>query len=157
MSAISSGEFNSFPGRRDGPNHADRLDRASRVLSARIPRKKPQAKKKTICTQQWDSYLSIYLSIYLYLSIFTYISLGKVRKTKAHTGGLSRLRLRPAGPCGWAGAPPAPCGPLPGIWPRLDVGLRRAGSLPRAYGSFIITIISQIIIKRSYCILPICY
>ncbi len=45
MKAISLGEFNSFPGRRDGPNHADRLDRASRVLSARIQRKKPQAKK----------------------------------------------------------------------------------------------------------------
>jgi hypothetical protein len=28
-----------------GPNYTDRLDRASKVLSARIPRKKPQAKK----------------------------------------------------------------------------------------------------------------
>ncbi len=45
MKAISYGEFNGFPGRRDGPNHADRLDRASRVLSARMPRKKLQAKK----------------------------------------------------------------------------------------------------------------
>ena len=45
MKATSKGEFDGFPGRRDGPNHADRLDRASRVLSARIPRKKPQAKK----------------------------------------------------------------------------------------------------------------
>jgi hypothetical protein len=35
----------SLGGRRDGPNHADRLDRASRGLSARMPRKKPQAKK----------------------------------------------------------------------------------------------------------------
>ncbi len=45
MKAISEGEFNGLPGRGDGPNHADRLDRASRVLSARMPRKKPQAKK----------------------------------------------------------------------------------------------------------------
>jgi hypothetical protein len=45
MKAISQGEFNGFPGRRDGPNHADRLDRACRVLSARMPREKTQAKK----------------------------------------------------------------------------------------------------------------
>jgi hypothetical protein len=47
MEAIFQGEFNGFPGRRDGPNHADRLDRASilRVLSACMPRKKPQARK----------------------------------------------------------------------------------------------------------------
>jgi hypothetical protein len=32
-------------GWRDGPNHADRLDRSSRVLSARMPGKKSQAKK----------------------------------------------------------------------------------------------------------------
>ncbi len=46
MNVISWGEFNGFPG-QIGPNHADRLDRASRVLSASIPRKKPQAKKNT--------------------------------------------------------------------------------------------------------------
>ncbi len=45
MKATSKGEFDGFPGRRDGPNHANRLDRASRVLSARTPSKKPQAKK----------------------------------------------------------------------------------------------------------------
>jgi hypothetical protein len=45
MKAICKGEFNGFPGWRGKPNHADRLDRASIVLSARIPRKKPQAKK----------------------------------------------------------------------------------------------------------------
>jgi hypothetical protein len=45
MKAIFLGEFDGFPGRRVRPNHADRLDRASRVLSARTPSKKPQAKK----------------------------------------------------------------------------------------------------------------
>jgi hypothetical protein len=45
MKAISWGEFNGFLGRRDGPNHADRLDRASRDLSACMPCDKPQAKK----------------------------------------------------------------------------------------------------------------
>jgi hypothetical protein len=45
MKATSKGEFDGFPGRRDGPNHADRLDRASRVLSASTLRQKSQAKK----------------------------------------------------------------------------------------------------------------
>ncbi len=45
MKATSKGEFDGFPGLRDGPNHADRLDRASRVVSACIPRKKPQTKE----------------------------------------------------------------------------------------------------------------
>ena len=45
MKATSKGDFDGFPGRRGGPNHADRLDRASRVLSAYIPSKKPQTKK----------------------------------------------------------------------------------------------------------------
>ncbi len=51
MKAISQGEFNGFPGRRDGPNHADRLNRASGVLSAGIPRKKPQAKKSPLSVE----------------------------------------------------------------------------------------------------------
>ena len=79
---------------------------------------------------------------------------GTVRKKQAHTGGLSRLLLRPAGPCGWqappsrrtdfldgsttdidcftsrATRPTAPCGPPPDTWPRLVVGGRRAGSPP---------------------------
>ncbi len=47
MRATSQGEFDDFPGWRDRPNHADRLDIASRVLSARTPRKTvtPHAKK----------------------------------------------------------------------------------------------------------------
>ncbi len=42
MEGTSKSEFDSFPGRRDGPNHADRLGRASRVLSARTPRQSDQ-------------------------------------------------------------------------------------------------------------------
>jgi hypothetical protein len=37
MKATSKGEFNGFPGRRDGQNRADRLDRASRVFKLASP------------------------------------------------------------------------------------------------------------------------